>query len=44
LVQHGNEPCGIEDINNIGFHGPDFSLGKDDDKCIIPVTGDSVAA
>ncbi len=44
FVHHSNEPCGIEDINNIGLFGPDYRSEKYDDKYVILVTGGSVAA
>jgi hypothetical protein len=44
FVHHGNPPCGIPDINNIGLFGPDFPSRRSTDRFVILLTGGSVAA
>lgn len=44
FVHHGNPPCGIAGINNIGLFGDDFPLEKRTDRFVILLTGGSVAA
>ena len=44
FVHHGNPPCGVPDINNIGLFGPDYSSERRDDRFVVLVTGGSVSA
>ena len=44
FVHHGNPPCGIPEINNIGLFGPDYPSEKPADRFVVLVTGGSVAA
>ncbi len=44
FVHHGNSPCGIPDINNIGLFGRNYPSEKSPDKFVILLTGGSVAA
>src|SRR5687768_6438406 len=44
FVHHGNPPCGMATINNIGLFGPDFPSQRRDDRFVILLTGGSVAA
>src|SRR5262245_36462694 len=44
FVHHGNPPCGVPGINNIGLFGPDFPSEKIRDRFVLLVTGGSVAA
>jgi hypothetical protein len=44
FVHHGNPPCGIPGINNVGLFGPDFPADRLADRFVILVTGGSVAA
>jgi hypothetical protein len=44
FVHHGNPPCGIPHINNVGMFGPDYPLEKLSNRFVILVTGGSVAA
>jgi len=44
FVHHGNPPCGVPDINNIGLFGPDYPSEKPADRFVVLVTGGSVAA
>jgi hypothetical protein len=44
FVHHGNPPCGVPDINNIGLFGPDFPSERPSDRFVVLVTGGSVAA
>lgn len=44
FVHHGNPPCGIKDINNIGLFGTDFPSEKSADRFVVLLTGGSVAA
>ena len=44
FVHHGNPPCGITNINNIGLFGANFASEHRDDRFVILSTGGSVAA
>jgi hypothetical protein len=44
FVHHGNPPCGVPDINNIGLFGPDYPSEKRADRFVVLVTGGSVSA
>jgi hypothetical protein len=44
FVHHGNPPCGIPHINNVGMFGADYPLERLSDRFVILVTGGSVAA
>src|SRR5262245_13056832 len=44
FVHHGNPPCGVPGINNIGLFGPDFPSERIRDRFVVLVTGGSVAA
>ena len=44
FVHHGNPPCGIPDINNVGLFGPDFPSSRRDDRFVVLLTGGSVAS
>ena len=44
FVHHGNPPCGLTDVNNIGLLGPDFPTIRPTDTYTILVTGGSVAS
>ena len=44
FVHHGNPPCGIPEINNIGLFGPDYPSEKPAERFVVLVTGGSVAA
>lgn len=44
FVHHGNPPCGLENVNNIGLLNSDFPVVKPTDKYVILVTGGSVAS
>jgi hypothetical protein len=44
FVHHGNPPCGIPDINNIGLFGPDYPSERRADRFVVLVTGGSVSA
>jgi len=44
FVHHGNPPCGVPDINNIGLFGPDYPSERPADRFVVLVTGGSVAA
>jgi hypothetical protein len=44
FVHHGNPPCGIPDINNVGLFGPDYPSDRPRDRFVVLVTGGSVAA
>ena len=44
FVHHGNPPCGVPNINNIGLFGPDYPSERPDDRFVVLVTGGSVAA
>jgi hypothetical protein len=44
FVHHGNAPCGVPTINNIGLFGPDFPSRRPDDRFVVLLTGGSVAS
>ena len=44
FVHHGNPPCGVPSINNIGLFGPDYPSERRDDRFVVLVTGGSVSA
>jgi hypothetical protein len=44
FVHHGNPPCGVPDINNIGLFGADFPSERPVDRFVVLVTGGSVSA
>src|SRR5262252_809319 len=44
FVHHGNPPCGIPAINNIGLFGPDYPSERRADRFVVLVTGGSVSA
>lgn len=44
FVHHGNPPCGMATINNIGLFGPDFPSQRPHDRFVVLLTGGSVAA
>jgi hypothetical protein len=44
FVHHGNPPCGVPDINNIGLFGPDYPSERRADRFVVLVTGGSVSA
>ena len=44
FVHHGNPPCGIPTINNVGLFGPDFPSRRRDDRFVVLLTGGSVAS
>jgi hypothetical protein len=44
FVHHGNPPCGVPDINNIGLFGPDYASERRADRFVVLVTGGSVSA
>ncbi|MFI5000116.1 MAG: hypothetical protein ACHQK9_09580 [Reyranellales bacterium] len=44
FVHHGNPPCGLSNINNIGLLGEDFPTLKRTDRYVILLTGGSVAS
>jgi hypothetical protein len=44
FVHHGNPPCGVPDINNIGLFGPDYPSERPVDRFVVLVTGGSVTA
>lgn len=44
FVHHGNPPCGMAGINNVGLFGPDFPSQRPSDRFVILLTGGSVAA
>jgi hypothetical protein len=44
FVHHGNPPCGVPDINNIGLFGPDYASERRGDRFVVLVTGGSVSA
>jgi hypothetical protein len=43
-VHHGNPPCGIPNVNNVGLFNDDFPTIKRADRYTILLTGGSVAA
>jgi len=44
FVHHGNPPCGLQGVNNVGLFGADFPNERLSDRFVILVTGGSVAA
>jgi hypothetical protein len=44
FVHHGNPPCGMNGINNIGLFGTDYPSVRLDDRFVVLLTGGSVAA
>jgi hypothetical protein len=44
FVHHGNPPCGLTNVNNIGLLNTDFPTIKPTDRYIVLVTGGSVAS
>ena len=44
FVHHGNPPCGLPNVNNIGLLNADFPTLKPADKFVVLVTGGSVAS
>src|SRR5436190_17031682 len=44
FVHHGNPPCGVPNINNIGLFGPDYPSERRADRFVVLVTGGSVSA
>src|SRR5690349_2722952 len=44
FVHHGNPPCGLSDVNNIGLLNADFPTEKRTDRYTILVVGGSVAS
>jgi len=44
FVHHGNPPCGIPNVNNVGLFNDDFPVVKRPDRWTILLTGGSVAA
>jgi hypothetical protein len=44
FVHHGNPPCGVPDVNNIGLFGADYPSARPHDRFVVLVTGGSVAA
>ncbi len=44
FVHHGNPPCGIKSINNVGLFNDDFPVVKRADRFTILLTGGSVAS
>jgi hypothetical protein len=44
FVHHGNPPCGIPNVNNVGLFNDDFPAIKRTDRWTILLTGGSVAA
>src|SRR6188474_603185 len=42
FVHHGNPPCGVPNINNIGLFGPDYPSERPADRFVVLVTGGSV--
>jgi hypothetical protein len=44
FVHHGNPPCGVPNINNIGLFGPDYPSERPADRFVVLVTGGSVSA
>jgi hypothetical protein len=44
FVHHGNPPCGVPDVNNIGLFGPDYPSERRDDRFVVLVTGGSLSA
>lgn len=44
FVHHGNPPCGLPNINNVGLFNDDFPTLKRTDRYVILLTGGSVAS
>ncbi len=44
FVHHGNPPCGMVNINNVGLFNDDFPTIKRDDRYTILLTGGSIAS
>jgi hypothetical protein len=44
FVHHGNPPCGLPNVNNIGLLNADFPTIKPADRYVVLVTGGSVAS
>jgi hypothetical protein len=44
FVHHGNPPCGMADVNNVGLFGADFPSTRSEDRFVVLLTGGSVAA
>src|SRR5437867_9904718 len=44
FVHHGNPPCGLPNINNIGLLNADYPTVKRSDRYVVLVTGGSVAS
>src|SRR5258708_26434376 len=44
FVHHGNPPCGLPNVNNIGLLNADFPTVKRADRYVLLVTGGSVAS
>ena len=44
FVHHGNPPCGLPNVNNIGLLNTDFPTVKRDDRYTVLVVGGSVAS
>ena len=44
FVHHGNPPCGLPNVNNIGLLNADFPTIKPTDRYVVLVTGGSVAS
>jgi hypothetical protein len=44
FVHHGNPPCGVPNINNVGLLGADYPSERPQDRFVVLVTGGSVAA
>ena len=43
-VHHANPPCGLPNINSIGFYGQAFPWKRREDKFVVLLTGGSVAS
>lgn len=44
FVHHGNPPCGVPNINNVGLFNEDFPVTRRSDRFTILLTGGSVAS
>jgi hypothetical protein len=44
FVHHGNPPCGVANVNNVGLFNDDFPTVKREDRYTILLTGGSVAS
>jgi hypothetical protein len=44
FVHHGNPPCGLPNVNNIGLLNADFPTIKPTDRYVVLLTGGSVAS